>query len=184
MTASQQSAFLPAIAALAFAIALAAPLAAQQSGIPAPTPARPEDRPVAAPGLTPGPGTGPNGATMRCKDGSYPEAGAPDSACDAKGGILVRFPVRRTPPPAQARPEPRAPAVRPAVPARDTLPPEGAESYAERRAAEVRATPPTQRPAGATLLCQDGTYVVRDTTAARCAAKGGVRLRFELPRNP
>lgn len=41
-----------------------------------------------------------------------------------------------------------------------------------------------QPPAGATLLCVNGSYVVADTSSARCAQAGGVRLRFEVPRRP
>lgn len=126
-------------------------------------------------------GHGPNGATLRCRDGSYPSAGAPDSACDTKGGVLARFPVVRRPaatPAAQVRKAP--PARDPRLTTRDTTPPEGFVTHEEMRrqvqAANARGGRP---PEGATLLCANGTYVVADTAAARCAQAGGVRLRFE-----
>jgi hypothetical protein len=171
----------PSLLSLGLAVALlAAPIAAQQAPAAPSTP----DRPMAAPALVPGSGSGPNGATLRCRDGFYPAPGATDTACDARGGVLVRFPSRRAVPPAEAQPA-AAPATpeRRAAP-RDTAAPSGALSY-ERRQAQARATEqPQRRPEGATLLCNDGSYVVRDTSAARCQAGGGVRLRFVAPRVP
>ncbi|HRN53405.1 MAG TPA: hypothetical protein PK788_07905, partial [Gemmatimonadaceae bacterium] len=79
-------------------------------------------------------GSGPNGATLRCKDGSYPTAGAPDSACDGKGGVLVRFPARQRPQPTASATAPRRPAVASSA-ARDTTPPEGFVPWRDRRAA-------------------------------------------------
>jgi hypothetical protein len=128
-------------------------------------------------------GFGPNGATLRCRDGSYPAAGAPDTACDGKGGVMVRWPLRKQPPAAQ----PQVRATAPAIPAEarqvpDTTPPAGFVSNAERREQAKRAT--GRPPEGATLLCRDGTYVVRDTVAARCAANGGLATRLVTPRTP
>lgn len=124
-------------------------------------------------------GSGPNGATMRCKDGSYPPNGAPDSACDGKGGILVRFPLRRFPSPSTLPKVVAAPA--PPRPPADT-------------AAALREPPmvnrakeflPAERPpANATLQCYDGSFVVNDTTSTRCASRGGVLLRFPPVRRP
>jgi hypothetical protein len=127
-------------------------------------------------------GAGPNGATMRCKDGSHPAATAPATACDARGGVLARYPLVATPAapprgaetvipvPAAARPRDGA-RVRGATttsPAASTTPP--AETPGPRRA--------VRPPADATLLCGDGTFVRADTASARCAAHGGVKLRF------
>lgn len=132
-------------------------------------------------------GYGPNGATLRCRDGSYPAAGAADSACEGKGGVAQRFPVRRHQPGAAAAavaareaavasPARQRPAVQEPTPA----PPAGFESaaaYRERMARSGSSRPPE----GATLLCNNGTYIVRDTVAARCGQHGGVQLRFPSP---
>jgi hypothetical protein len=144
------------------------------------------DRPVAAPGVATGTGagTGPNGATLRCRNGSYPAAGAPDSACDGKGGVLVRFPLRRVQQsrPAEARAE--HPATRDSA-VRDTAAPQPqVQSYEARRAAIAARAQSATRPAGATLLCNDGTYVVGDSASVRCASKGGVKVRFVTRRTP
>ncbi|MCC7001172.1 MAG: hypothetical protein IT357_03360 [Gemmatimonadaceae bacterium] len=123
-------------------------------------------------------GAGPNGATLRCRDGSYPAVGAPDSACEGKGGILVRFPIRRFP---VAAPAPSVVAA----------PPLAAAPVDTATAAALREPPMTSRakefipaprpPANATLQCQDGTFVVSDTSATRCATRGGVLVRFPPP---
>lgn len=125
---------------------------------------------------TTGRGAGPNGATMRCKDGSYPEAGAADSACDGKGGVLVRFPVRRAPQPAAAMRAPSPPPARRAV--TDTTTPAGFVPWRDRRARVAAESARQRMPDGATLRCQDGEWIVRDTTSARCATHGGVQLRI------
>lgn len=126
-------------------------------------------------------GAGPNGATMRCRDGSYPAAGAPATACDSKGGVLVRFPVRATPQPRSA-PSAAPAAVRsgPANAAPDTTPPAGFVPWKNRAsvAATQNAVP---APQGATLRCQDGTWIARDTSSLRCAAHGGVQARISQP---
>ena len=127
-------------------------------------------------------GTGPNGATMRCKDGTYLTTDAPATACDSNGGILVRFPLKRVPQTAPRLERVPAPTV-----------PTGASSKDSTQAAslvvpfENRAgvTVPAQRPpAGATLQCGDGTFVVRDTSSTRCVGKGGVRIVYPPPRRP
>jgi hypothetical protein len=127
-------------------------------------------------------GSGPNGATMRCKDGSYPPNGAPDSACDGKGGILVRFPLRRFP---QASTAPKLVAA----PSAPRAPVDTATANAllreppmVNRAKEFR--PAERPPANAALQCNDGSYVVSDTTSARCATRGGVMTRFAPVRRP
>lgn len=134
--------------------------------------------PVGAP--TAGSGTGPNGATMRCRDGSYPAAGAAASACDAKGGVLVRFPVRATPQPrAQTTTARTAPAKAP----RDTTTPAGFTPW-KNRAAAAAAQNAVPAPQGATLRCQDGTWIARDTSSVRCDAHGGVQARIAQPPTP
>ena len=127
-------------------------------------------------------GSGPNGATMRCKDGSYPPNGAPDSACDGKGGILVRFPLRRFP---QASNAPKLVAAPPAPRAAvDTATANALlrEPPMVNRAKEF--LPAERPPANATLQCNDGSYVVNDTTSTRCATRGGVMTRFAPVRRP
>lgn len=129
--------------------------------------ARSADESYRAPGTVTG--TGPNGATIRCRDGSHPAPMAPDAACGTKGGVLLRYPLRRTPA-ASATPSlvaaPAAPKVlMPKPPARV-------------RPAGDGVIPAPRPPADATLLCGDGTYIKVDTTAAACGAHGGVKLRF------
>jgi len=155
-------------------VALAAPrVAAQQA---------PVDRPAAAARVAPPTvGTGPNGATLRCRDGSYPAPKAPDSACAANGGVLVRFPLRYLSEPATATaPTPPTPAQR-APAAVDRPRPDGFVPLVE-----VRARGDTLRgpPIGATLLCKDGSYILRDTSASLCQSRGGLHLRLGAPRTP
>ncbi len=158
-----------AVVPILAALLLAAPLGAQRAGAsPAPdTTARSIPTNLA--------GMGPGGATLRCRDGSYPVAFAPETACDGKGGVLIRFRVRGTPPP------PAAPVAAPlqspvpvdiAAPADPPLPPSRAN-------VRIEAEP---MPRGTTLICGDGTYVVADTSALRCASRGGVKVRFATRR--
>lgn len=172
-----------------FATSASIPLSAQQR-IPASAPANAEVSASAratAPTPPPRPteivtGTGPNGAKMRCRDGSYEPVAAPENACDAKGGVLVRFPLRRVPQPAPRLPRISAPAVAAAAPA-------GAERTADALRAtaasggkgEVAAPGP---PADATLLCGDGSFIVADTARVRCAGKGGVSVIYPQRRRP
>jgi len=151
-------------------------------GIAQPALAQRQETAVPAPGMG-GVGSGPNGATLRCKDGSYPAPGAADAACDGKGGVLVRFPARRTPqPPAAVSAPTRPPAVRAAP--RDTTPPAGFVPWRERRARAAEESAQQRMPEGATLRCSDGTWVVRDTTSVRCASHGGVQLRIAPAMRP
>lgn len=131
-------------------------------------------------------GHGPNGATLRCRDGSYPSPGAADSACDGKGGVLVRFPlVRRPADVSAARTQNAPPAQDPRLTARDTIRPDGVITHeAMRREVEAANALGGRPPAGATLLCVNGSFVIADTSSVRCAQAGGVRLRFEAPRRP
>lgn len=136
-------------------------------------------------------GMGPNGATLRCRDGFLPPAGAPDAACQGHGGVLARFPLRRTPSraseaqataraEAEARGGARAASGSNAAMAAaraDSARPAGFEPIAVRRArADSLNRAANTPPVGATLLCTDGTWIVRDTTQARCRSHGGVRL--------
>jgi hypothetical protein len=122
-------------------------------------------------------GTGPNGATMRCRDGSHPPANSPASACDSKGGLAYRYPMRAQPNPVgstAASPAAAPSASRPAAQTETPAPKSWSERVAETRAANLASLPPRD----ATLLCSDGTFVVRDTSAARCAAHGGLKARI------
>lgn len=165
---------------LSFAVAIqmaSVPLLAQSTQ---PAVDRPASAAAAARPEVPTVGTGPDGATLRCRDGSYPAPKAPESACAEKGGVLVRFPLRHVPPTAASVAETRiAPRVEAHATEPDTAVPAGFIPFAVRRSARDTLTGP---PAGATLLCKDGTYVVRDTSAARCQARGGLKLRFETRR--
>lgn len=133
-------------------------------------------------------GQGPNGATLRCQDGFLPAPNAPDSACAERGGVAARYPIKRTPSRAAAAAaalrevdsRPRAPNTQ-VMP--DTTRPPGFESFAMRRARADSANRAVgTKPVGATLLCNDGTWVLRDTSSARCASRGGVRA--VVPRDP
>lgn len=143
------------------------------------TAAHAQQTPPAAPSAT-AVGHGPNGATLRCRDGSYPTPGAPDSACDGKGGVLTRFPLIRRPAATTAlQVRSAAPARDPRLTTRDSTPPDGFVSHEEmRRQVEADNARGGKAPAGATLLCVDGTYVVADTASVRCARAGGVRFRL------
>jgi len=165
----------------AILLALGAPgLGAQDTAIVV-TPTRPAPAgPPAAPGrpsevLV---GSGPNGATLRCRDGSYPAALATDSACEGKGGVLVRFPLQRTPAngPALRRTSPHP------VPA-DSAPAPALriEPTPDRSKVIVPASLP---PANATLQCGDGTFIVSDTSSVRCAQRGGVAMIIPQRRRP
>ena len=119
-------------------------------------------------------GAGPGGATLRCRDGSYPAPRAADSACESKGGVMVRFPLKPVPGP--STPTPPAPAARAATP----VPSGSATTSSRSPAPAVRpARPePVTVPSDATLLCTDGTIIRADTVAARCGEHGGLRARF------
>ncbi len=130
-------------------------------------------------------GFGPNGATLRCRDGFHPTPGATDAACAQRGGVAARYPLRQTPQRAANAVADPASAARETQPARpdSTAKPAGFESYAQRRARADSINAAISRPPqGATLPCGDGSWIVNDTTAARCAARGGVRVA--LPRQP
>ena len=169
---------LPAIAILA-----SSPLSAQQAA-PATTPSAGSTANAVAPARPPKPvevvtGTGPNGAKMRCRDGSYPAASAPDTACESKGGILVRFPLQRVPARAPTLGRVKAPVVAsPQDPSTD------AALRAPVRRASDPVVPAPLPPPDATLMCVDGSFIVADTARVRCAGKGGVQLVFPVKRRP
>ncbi len=127
-------------------------------------------------------GNGPNGATLRCRDGSYPAPGAPDAACADKGGVLVRFPTRNvpTPPARQVPPQVRAAqgGAQPAASAvRADSAPAGFSPWRDRESKAAEEARAQRAPEGATLRCVDGTWIVRDTASTRCSAHGGLQLR-------
>lgn len=159
-----------------------APLAAQAAAQAAAPAGSPGAAATAAPARTPLPerveGTGPNGAAMRCRDGTFQSVSAGDAACDARGGIAVRFPLKRTP--IAPAPAGRRSAPAPAAGAASTAPAVQAAPFASRANVVVSAEPV---PAGASLQCGDGSYVVQDTTRARCDGRGGVRLIYPVDRS-
>lgn len=150
--------------------ALASPARAQQPAVNAAV-STTQDSSYRAPASVRG--AGPNGATMRCRDGSYPVPTAPDAACETKGGILVRFPLLRTP--ASSAPRAAEPSSAPMRAADPELP-----GPTPSRANVV--IPAERVPADATLLCRDGSYVRADTSTARCATHGGLKGRLPVVR--
>lgn len=156
-----RSSLLIPVGLLLAGMVLASPLHAQTAE------ARSGDPTYRAPGTVTG--SGPNGATIRCRDGSHPAPMAPDAACATKGGVLLRYPLRRTAAPSSA------PALL-AAPATPTFP--APKPPARVRPAGDGVVPVRRPPADATLLCMDGTFITTDTSAAACGAKGGVKARF------
>lgn len=149
---------------LLLALCVASPVTAQEAALAA-SPSR--DSSYRAPAALRG--AGPNGATLKCRDGSHPAANAPASACDGKGGVLLRYPTLRVPgrpttPATVKAPEP----PRPATPARPTAV----------RTAPAATVPTGEPPADATQICRDGTMIRVDTTTAACAARGGVAIKL------
>ncbi|MDE3150618.1 MAG: hypothetical protein KGL93_00070, partial [Gemmatimonadota bacterium] len=90
----------------------AAPAATPAKAPPAPPVQAPPPAPGAAPQASsparalsaPDP-SAPEGATLRCKDGTYLTGAQPDAACDAHRGIAARFAPRVAP----AVPRPKRP---------------------------------------------------------------------------
>lgn len=123
-------------------------------------------------------GAGPDGATLRCRDGSYPRPFAPDAECEGKGGVLVRFPVRSVPALPNASPfaVQADPFAHGSIAVADSSPPPGFAPFVSRAGDRE---PAFRVPAGATFLCANGTFVVRDTASVRCAAHGGVSIQFQ-----
>ncbi|MFM8566549.1 MAG: hypothetical protein ACKOCV_02520, partial [Gemmatimonadota bacterium] len=141
------------------ALAVAVPVAAQEAAM---TAAGRSDSSYRAPATRRG--AGPNGATLKCRDGSHPAANAPASACDGKGGVLLRYPMLRIParpttPATVKAPEP----PRPATPARPTAV----------RAAPAATIPTGEPPADAPQNCRDDTLLRLATPAPAGAARGG-----------
>jgi hypothetical protein len=132
-----------------------APVPAQVRAAPA-RPGLPLDsaRPAVAAAAT----AEPANAIARCADGTFVVPPSDASACANRGGARVIMPGRGTPP---------APVAR-AVTAQATV-----------RAAPVPAAAP---PAGATMLCRDGTYLSGAPSAGRCDANGGLVAILPAPR--
>lgn len=118
-------------------------------------------------------GAGPNGATLKCRDGSHPAANAPTSACDGRGGVLLRYPMLRTPASANTSANASAVVRAPAPPR-----PVAAPHQPTVRGAPTPTVPLGPPPEDATMACRDGTMIRRDTTTAACASHGGIALRF------
>lgn len=116
-------------------------------------------------------GAGPNGATLRCRDGSHPAPLAPETACDGKGGVAIRYPRIATPAPPQGAATPTARTAPTALQAE----PEAPAPTPSRANVRIDAARP---PADATLHCNDGTFIRADTSVARCASHGGLRARI------
>lgn len=126
-------------------------------------------------------GAGPRGATLRCRDGSFPVPRAPDSACDDKGGVAVRFPLKPVPGPSAPPPPPAVRAAATSAPTRPTAAtstPAATAPTAAANAPSVSRPQAVRVPDDATLLCQDGTIIRADTVATRCGPHGGLRVRF------
>lgn len=110
-------------------------------------------RPSAAvPATTP-----PVNAVAQCVDGLFVTDAA---ACASRRGLLVMLPAART--------------ARPPAPPR---------SVAAPAPVAVRAAAPasTPAPAGATMRCRDGTYLMGAPDAGRCAGNGGLAAILVLP---
>ncbi|MDQ8155596.1 MAG: hypothetical protein P3B98_13160 [Gemmatimonadota bacterium] len=116
----------------------------------------------------------PDGATIKCKDGSWAPKGADASACDAHRGLAYRLPEITTPP--AAKPRPDAGQARPTPPnapevvggARDAS---GSARSSADIAERPAAAPP---PSNAVMLCRDGTYLSGERVASRCDSHGGL----------
>lgn len=95
----------------------------------------------------------PENAVALCNDQSFVLAPATPSACAARGGLKVVLPRRVAP----ATPAPAQPA-------------QPAQQAQLQAAPAPSATPPT----GATMRCNDGTWLTGPAAAARCDANGGL----------
>jgi hypothetical protein len=131
-----------------------APSAAPLRPAPAPASALPPDsvRPAPAAAAV----MPPANAAAQCGDGTFVVAPSDAAACATHRGLLVRMP--KAPPPAAA-----ARAVAP---------------LAVTRAAAASAAPP----AGASMRCQDGTYLFGAPAPGRCDANGGLGAILPGPR--
>ena len=73
------------------------------------------------------------------------------------------------------------PATPAAAAVRDTAPPAGFVPWSVRQAQGRQAQRSAGPPPNATLLCNDGSYIAADTSAARCVDRGGLKLRIASP---
>ena len=151
-------------AALYLAAALTIPVALRAQGPDRATPPRPAAQEA--------PDAQPAGATARCRDGTFTTS-EPASACAARGGVLVSFPVAPVPPrprPAAATSVTSVPEDPASVPAGPAAPPPPSPGAVEE-----------PQPADASGRCRDGSYVVAAEPDAACGGRGGILARFPRP---
>ena len=123
---------------------------------PAATPGVPPDsmRPAAATAVA----APPANAVARCRDGTFIVPPGDTSACGTHGGLAVVMPRRSAPPPPAARTTEAQGAV-PAVAPADAA-----------------------APVGATMRCQDGTYLGGIPSEGACAGHGGLAAALPAAR--
>ncbi len=98
----------------------------------------------------------PAGATAVCGDGTYSSAPTKRGACSGHKGIKTWLADQKAAPkPAKAAPAKAAPATAP--------------------------TPATAKPAGATGVCNDGSYTSAKSARGACAGHGGVKQWLNAP---
>ena len=143
--------------------------------------------PPAPPAASPTP-VRPPGSTIKCNDESWAPAGSLASACDVHGGVKYRFVEKLTPPPSKTRPDSAQTRMPPpskgvvAIPEGGTpIQPNASATPGVREASARQA--PAAPPAGATLLCVDGTYLTGTAEPARCTAHGGLVAKLP-PQRP
>ncbi|MEO5800650.1 MAG: DUF3761 domain-containing protein [Gemmatimonadales bacterium] len=133
----------------------------------APPKASPSPRSTPAAKMAP-PAMAPANATGRCTDGTTTAAKTKSGACSNHGGVKEWFGVATA-----------APAPMPAPP-RATPSPRAAPPAAAPATVPTRAIPGS--PAGASALCNDGTYSHSQHRSGSCSSHGGVKQWLkELP---
>ena len=129
----------------------AAPVAAPAPPAPAPKPPAPAPRMAST--------VKPAGATGMCTDGSFTKAKNKTGACSSHGGVKDWYgevaAAPAPPPPAPTRPAP--------APTAPTTPP------------TIKVAPIPNAPAGATALCNDGTYSMSKHRSGSCSSHKGVK---------